>query len=217
MSMQSETAAKPMRQRSTAVDRRRQLIEATLDVLAAKGYANITIADVARSVGISTALVLLHFKTKDQLLLEAQRQLAREYHDNWQRALEGAGPDPASRLWALAMAEFAEPICMPRKILAWKAFWAEGHGRREYIKEFGPRNIEYLRIVTDCCARIIEEGGYKSYDARLIARTIDSLSTGLWLELTSTATPMTVHEVRRVGLTHLALLFPRHFTPQGPI
>ena len=217
MSTEDLVATPPRRRRSTGVDRRRQLIEATLDVLATKGYASLTISDIARSVGISTALVLLHFKTKDGLLLEAQRQLAREYHDNWQQALETAGPTPADRLWALGVAEFAEFVCMPRKVLAWKAFWAEGHGRREYLKEFGPRNIEYLRILTECCAKIIEEGGYRGYDARLVARVIDALSAGLWLELTSTATPMTVHEARRAWLTHLALLFPQHFTPQGPI
>ena len=199
------------------VDRRHQLIEATLDMLAAKGYANITIADVARSVGVSPALVLLHFKTKDQLLLETQRQLAREYHDHWRQVVDAAGPGAAARLWALTRSEFAEQVCTPRKILAWKAFWAEGHGRSAYFKEFGPRNVEYLRILTECCASIIEEGGYQGYDPRIVARVLDCLSEGLWLELTSTSTPMTVHEARRASLTHLALLFPRHFTPQGPI
>jgi AcrR family transcriptional regulator len=217
--MSDESLATPLRtrQRSTGADRRRQMIEATLDGLATKGYASLTIADVARSVGISTALVLAHFKTKELLLLEVQRQLADEYHDNWRQMLEAAGPAPAARLWALVMAEFAEAVCTPRKILAWKAFWAEAHGRSDYLKEFGPRNVEYLRILSDCCARIIAEGGYQGYDAGLVARIIDSLNGGLWLELTSTATPMTVHEARRAALTHLVLLFPRDFTTRGPL
>jgi len=217
MPMDNADRAAPLRQRSTASNRRRQMIEATLDALAAKGYAAFTIADVARAVGVSTALVLSHFKTKDQLLLEVQRRLAGEYHDNWQRMLEAAGPDPASRLWALALAEFSEATCRPRKILAWKAFWAVPQSRSEYLQEFGPRNVEYLRILTACCAQLIEEGPYPGYEAGLIARMIDSLYGGLWLELTSTATPLTVHEARRAALNHLALLFPRHFTSRGPL
>jgi TetR/AcrR family transcriptional repressor of bet genes len=205
------------RRRTKGADRRRQVVEATLDVLAAKGYAELTIGDIARSLGISTALILQHFKTKDALLLEAQRLLAAEYHDNWQRALAASGPSAAEKLWSLVTAEFAEAICTPRKIMAWKAFWAEGRGRREYIAEFGARNIEYLKLLNGLCATIIKEGGYAGYDAKVVARTIDSLETGLWLELTSTATPMTVNQTRKTALSHLAMIFPRHFTPKGPI
>ena len=209
-------AAAP-RRRAKGADRRRQVLEATLDVLAAKGYAELTIADIARSLGISTALILSHFKTKDGLLLETQRMLGREYHDNWQQALAASGESAAEKLWALVTAEFDQQVCTPRKILAWKAFWAEARGRGEYIAEFGPRNVEYLRIATALCAALIKEGGYQGYDARVAARSIDSLEAGLWLELTSTATPMTVHEARKTALEHLFMIFPRHFTARGPI
>jgi TetR/AcrR family transcriptional repressor of bet genes len=207
----------PVRRRAKGSDRRRQILDATLDVLAEKGFAEITIADVARAIGISTALVLSHFRTKNLLLLEAQRMLAREYHDNWQQALAAGGPSAAEKLWVLADAEFAVGICTPKKIMAWKAFWAEGRLRREYIAEFGRRNVEYLRLMTELCATLIKQGPYAGYDARVCARSIDALGSGLWMELTSTATPMTLNETRKTALTHLAMMFPRHFTPKGPL
>ncbi len=210
------TAAAP-RRRAKGSDRRRQILEATLDVLAETGFAEITIGHVARAIGISTALVLSHFRSKEMLLLEAQRLLAREYHDNWQQALAASGPSAAEKLWVLADAEFAAGICTPKKIMAWKAFWAEGRLRREYIAEFGPRNVEYLRLMTELCAALIKEGRYAGHDARICARSIDALGGGLWLELTSTATPMTLNETRKTALTHLAMLFPKHFTLRGPI
>ena len=37
--------------------RRRQLIEATIDVLAARGYASLTIGDVARRAGLSMGII----------------------------------------------------------------------------------------------------------------------------------------------------------------
>ncbi|HVT54149.1 MAG TPA: TetR family transcriptional regulator [Dongiaceae bacterium] len=215
--LRSAVVVLPPRRRAKGSDRRRQIIEATLDVLAAKGFAEITIGDVARAIGISTALVLSHFGTKELLLLEAQRLLAREYHDNWQQALAASGPSAAAKLWVLADAEFAVGICTPKKIMAWKAFWAEGRLRREYIAEFGPRNVEYLRLMTELCATLIKEGRYAGYDARVCARSIDALGSGLWMELTSTATPMTLNETRKTALTHLAMMFPRHFTPRGPL
>ena len=215
--LRSGVVVMPPRRRAKGSDRRRQILEATLDVLAEKGFTDITIGDVARSIGISTALVLSHFRTKDLLMLEAQRRLAREHHDNWQKALTAAGPGASERLWVLADAEFAVPVCTPTKILAWKAFWAEGRLRREYIAEFGPRNVEYLRLLTELCAAVIKEGRYTGYDARICARSIDSLGTGLWMELTSTATPMTLNETRKTALAHLTMIFPRHFTPKGPV
>jgi len=215
--LRSGVVLMPPRRRAKGSDRRRQIIEATVDVLADVGFADITIGDVARSIGISTALVLSHFRTKDLLLLEAQRMLSREYHDNWQRALAASGPSAAEKLWVLADAEFAVGICTPKKLLAWKAFWAEGRLRREYIAEFGPRNVEYLRLMTELCAALIKQGRYAGYDARVCARSIDALGSGLWMELTSTATPMTLNETRKTALTHLAMMFPRHFTPKGPL
>lgn len=215
--LKSTRTAMPPRRRAKGSDRRRQILDATLDVLAETGFAEITIGHVARAIGISTALVLSHFRTKDLLLLEAQRLVAREYHDNWQQALAASGPSAAEKLWVLADAEFAIDICTPKKIMAWKAFWAEGRLRREYIAEFGARNVEYLRLMTELCAVLIKEGRYPGHDARVCARSIDALGSGLWIELTSTATPMTLNETRKTALTHLAMLFPKHFTPKGPI
>src|SRR4051812_36652989 len=96
--LRAAAAAPPPRRRAKGSDRRRQILEAVLDVLANKGFAEITIGDVARSIGISTALVLSHFGTKDLLLLEAQRMLARDHHDHWQQAL-ASGSSVPERLW----------------------------------------------------------------------------------------------------------------------
>jgi TetR/AcrR family transcriptional repressor of bet genes len=56
--------------------RRQQLIEATIDTLATKGYAATTLADVAKAAGLSGGIVNFHFETKDKLLVETLRQLA---------------------------------------------------------------------------------------------------------------------------------------------
>jgi len=63
---QSSTA-----QNSTA--RREQLLRSALEVIVARGYADTRIADVAEHAGISPALVIYYFKTRDQLLTEALR------------------------------------------------------------------------------------------------------------------------------------------------
>jgi AcrR family transcriptional regulator len=59
--------------------RRAQMLAAALDVISERGFADTRIADVAERIGISPALVIYYFKTKDQLLTEA----IRHYEDTW--------------------------------------------------------------------------------------------------------------------------------------
>jgi AcrR family transcriptional regulator len=62
-----------------ADQRRGQMLQAALDVICERGFADTRIADIADRIGISPALVIYYFKTKDQLLTEA----IRHYEDTW--------------------------------------------------------------------------------------------------------------------------------------
>jgi len=56
------------------VDRRReQMLLAAAEIIAERGFSETRIADVARRVGASPALVIYYFGTKDDLLTEALR------------------------------------------------------------------------------------------------------------------------------------------------
>src|SRR5215472_10822552 len=59
--------------------RRGQMLRAALDVISERGFAETRIADIAERIGISPALVIYYFRTKDQLLTEA----IRFYEDAW--------------------------------------------------------------------------------------------------------------------------------------
>src|SRR4051812_5550481 len=56
-----------------ADNRREQILESALAVIADRGFPETRIADVAEQAGISPALVIYYFKTRDQLLTEAIR------------------------------------------------------------------------------------------------------------------------------------------------
>ena len=109
--------------------RRVQLIEATIAVLAIKGYARVTMSDVAVQAGLSHGLVNFHFQSKELLLAETLTYLADEYVQNWQAALAAAAPDPAAQLDALIRADFTAELCTPQRLAAWCAFWGEAQSR----------------------------------------------------------------------------------------
>src|SRR4051812_12418736 len=152
--------------------RRQQLIEATIDVMARKGYAGTTVADVAKAAGLSSGIVNFHFETKEKLLVDTLRHVAEEYRANWRAALDCTGAEPARRLEALLSADFNPQICSPRKLAAWCTFWAEATSRPTYLEHCSSNDAEYSAIVLDLCTEIISAGRYP-HDPRHIARALD--------------------------------------------
>src|ERR1700761_3622552 len=87
--------------------RREQLLDAALAVIAERGFPETRIADVAASAGISPALVIYYFKTRDQLLTEAIRLNEDRWYAEGTRRI-AAIPTAAGRL-----EELVAMSCLP--------------------------------------------------------------------------------------------------------
>jgi len=194
--------------------RRLQLIESTIETLAQRGYARTTLADVARTAGLSNGLVNFHFETKEKLLAETLACLAEEYRLNWTDALTNAGSDPAAQLNAMIEADFNPAICTPQRLSAWCSFWGEAQSRPLYQERCGSNDALYCQTVEGICARLIAEGGYGGNPV-LVARVIRATLEGVWLELMTMSAPIEVAEALATARTCAALCFPRHFGPGG--
>ena len=190
--------------------RRQQLIEATIDVMARKGYSGTTMLDVAKAAGLSSGIVNFHFETKEKLLVETLKYLAEEYRANWHKALNGAGTDATDKLRALLFSDFNPEICSPRKLAAWCAYWAEAQSRPTYLEHCGSNDEEYSAIVLDLCRAIIKKGRY-ALEPELIARALDALLEGLWLDLMTMAKPYSLDDAKQTIATCLHAFFPKHY------
>jgi TetR/AcrR family transcriptional repressor of bet genes len=195
--------------------RRLQLIEATIGAIARKGYAALTLADVAGAAGLSGGIVNFHFESKEKLLVATLRHLAEEYRQNWQEALQAAGERPAARLAALATADFNDVVCTPDKLAAWSAFWAEAQNRPTYMQHCGANDAEFHAAVRAIVTEIIAEGRYGERDPARLARAIDALLEGLWLDLITSYSPVTREEAVKTVYSCLNAFFPAHFSPSG--
>lgn len=80
--------------------RRRQILDAAGAVIAERGIAESRIADIAGRIGVSPALILYYFESKDRLLGEALAHKEREFFDGAARATD-AEAGPPQRLAAL--------------------------------------------------------------------------------------------------------------------
>jgi TetR/AcrR family transcriptional repressor of bet genes len=197
--------------------RRQQLIEATIGVLAQKGYASLTVADVARSAGLSAGIVIFHFETKEKLLAATLEALADEYHRNWRAAQGQAGPEPAARLQAILLCDFNEQIYTGRKLAAWIAFWGETQGRPTYDEICYARDMERHEVLCGLVRDVISEGNY-SHDAETTQHALDALGEGLWLGVVTASSRVepwvSARQAREVIISTLSAFFPRHF-PNG--
>ncbi|MFO1176066.1 MAG: TetR family transcriptional regulator C-terminal domain-containing protein [Paracoccaceae bacterium] len=211
----SHAPAPPPRKLSREA-RRMQLIDATIEVIAVKGYARTTLTDVANRAGLSHGLVNFHFQTKERLLAETLLFLAEEYRQNWTQALEGAGPAPARRLDAMLRADFNPTICTDAKLSAWCAFWGEAQCRPLYQEQCGSNDAAYLEALESLCAELKAEGGY-GFDPVRAARVLRVTTEGVWLDMMTMNTPYGRAEA--LGTVHscAAAFFPRHFDDRGLI
>jgi len=73
-----KTVDKPeVRKRLSPEERRKQLLEAAIDLFAEKGLGEAKHADIARRVGISTAAVFVYFPTREALLADVVDEIGR--------------------------------------------------------------------------------------------------------------------------------------------
>ena len=196
--------------------RREQLIEATIKVLAQKGYARATLSDVAKQAGLSHGLVNFHFQSKELLLEETLSYLSDEYRESWAQALAAAPQDPASQLDALLRADFSPQIFTPERLAAWVAFWGEAQSRPLYQEKCGAKDDDLARRKQEICAALIDEGGYNG-DALRISRALRLVTEGVWMDLVTMARPYDREEGLATVYCAAAAFFPRHFNAEGRI
>jgi TetR/AcrR family transcriptional repressor of bet genes len=105
-------------------ERRRSLIDATVDAIHERGYSDVTMAQIARRAGVSGGLVHHYFGSKDLLLAATMRHLLTELGREIREGLARA-ETPRERISAIIAGNFAVDQFRPAVIAAWLAFYVQ--------------------------------------------------------------------------------------------
>ena len=105
--------------------RREQMLQAALEVIVERGYADTRIADVAERAGASPALVIYYFKTKDQLLTEAIRYSEDSWYEAGTQRMAAIGTAAGRLEELIAMTCLPEDDIDPNLWLLWLDLWAQ--------------------------------------------------------------------------------------------
>jgi AcrR family transcriptional regulator len=209
-----EAAVRAQGRKASKNVRRQQLIDATIQVLAHRGYASLTAADVAKAAGLSVGIINFHFESKEKLLAASLAFLADEYNRNWKAAMDTAGPSTAEQLKAILLADFDDAVFTPTKLAAWIGFWGETQGRPIYREHCAAYDIEHSDVLGRLCKEIIDDGKY-GYEPVAITRGLEAMGEGLWLGVVTAnaeiGANVSAAEARRTISVCLAALFPKHF------
>lgn len=163
--------------------RRSALVQATIEEIGAAHTLDVTVGQIAKRAGMSTALAHHYFGGKDQIFLAAMRHILSEYRTEVLARLAEA-ETPRDRAAAIIIASFDETCFAPATVSAWMTLYAASRtneGTRTLLRVYQRRlrsNLTHaLRKVS---ARPVE-------DAETLAALIDGLYLRAALSQSGTA------------------------------
>lgn len=145
--------------------RRQALIEAAIESIHERGSIDVTVGQIARRAGVSSALAHHYFGAKDDLIVATMRHLLSVLSEHLRGRLRAAS-DPRERISAIITGSFTADQMQPAVMSAWLIFYAMARGspraarlHRAYSRRLNSNLVaELARLVPVSEARRIAEG-----------------------------------------------------------
>jgi len=167
-----------------ADQRRGQMLTAALDVISERGFADTRIADIAERIGISPALVIYYFKTKDQLLTEAIRHYEDAWYAEGKRRMD-ALPTSAKRLEefvAMNLLPDGDPEPQSNWQL-WLDFWVQAARNSDVAMLRRKSDERWREVIVSLVLAGQEAGEFASIDPHQFAIFLSALLDGLTVQI----------------------------------
>lgn len=163
-------------QRKRAQIRRVEILSATVKQIQTDGMAALRISDVASTLGVSPALIVYHFDSKENLLAEALRHAAEQDLLKLRRIVKSSGTTAQRLMDAL---NWYAPTGRARGWIVWIDAWAESLWNKEIAGVLTDLQAQWTQVI----AALIEEGNtdgdFLVTDAHMTATRITALLDGL--------------------------------------
>ncbi|MBZ5737734.1 TetR/AcrR family transcriptional regulator [Nocardioides mangrovi] len=198
----------PRNQREqAAADARDKILAAAAEVIVRDGLAQVRMAAIARTAGVSSGLLHYHFDTKEQLFGEVLRYSHAVSAELNQLAMDNAGEDPAERL-----SSFLDR-CLPsdhQRADEW-LLWQELALlciRDPHLAKVGTDLYEDLYVtVADIVREGVATGVFTTtLDPRFLAETAVALTDGLGERVLARDPNLGIEEARAAIATAVGIL-----------
>ncbi|WP_266392577.1 TetR/AcrR family transcriptional regulator [Streptomyces canus] len=172
------------RVRLTVAERREELLRAAIEQIEARGVAAVRIADVASALGVSNALVLYHFATKEKLVAAAFTYAAE---DDLARLRKLLGRRTSALRRLRAAVRWYAPTGQAKGWRLWIEGWAVA--LREPALQEVTRDLDrrWKAALSEVIAEGVAAGEFDCPDPQATALRLTALLDGLAVQLTSYA------------------------------
>lgn len=170
--------------RETPEQRRRDLINATLEIIGETGFQSATVRLIADRADVTLGLIRHYFSTKEELI-----SAAYQYHMEQMTSLAlapelAAGATNRQRLIAVIRANLTPPVLTERNVTLWANFVAQIANISEIRATHGRTYLQFRNGLETLISNALKEAGREvsSKEARSLATISNAIIDGLWLE-----------------------------------
>jgi TetR/AcrR family transcriptional repressor of bet genes len=158
---------------SNTAERRAQIADALLAVMAERGYEQATIERIAEKANLAPGLLHYHFGTKAEILAYAVERLTLVLRARIDARLTGAGTDPRRRLHAVLEAFLAlGDDASSAAVASWSALSADA-SRVPDVRALYARGVaESVAVIEDAVRGVLRAEQRTTRRADEIARTV---------------------------------------------
>ncbi|NIZ15256.1 TetR/AcrR family transcriptional regulator [Phaeobacter sp. HF9A] len=178
------TEHKPKFRRESPEQRREQLIDATLRVIARKGVSGATVREISTEAGVAFSLIRHHFQTKEDLMYAAY---AHHMHKASRLSLAGASDDSipvADRLRRCIRDTLSPPLTEGAAMQVWAGFiqMVPRDARMKQIHK--DTYLEFRNALEPLITEALETRGAaaSATEVERLAIACNAVLDGLWLE-----------------------------------
>jgi TetR/AcrR family transcriptional repressor of bet genes len=153
--------------------RKDALVNATIGEIGRRGSLDVTVGQIAKAAGVSSALAHHYFGSKDELFLAAMRAILSDFGAEARRELAQAS-GPRDRLAAIVRASFGGQNFRAEVVAAWLNFYV--------LAQTNPQAARLLRVYQHRLAsNLIHALRPLCADPAVVARTAAALIDGLYI------------------------------------
>jgi AcrR family transcriptional regulator len=181
--------------------RRDQMLAAASTLIAERGFHDTRIADVAKRVGASPALVIYYFGTKDSLLTEALRWSERSFYAATEDMLRSTDKlrDRLETLveWTLVADKTTE---LTGDWGLWFDLWAQAFRHPEVKKDRAELDAQWRALIARVVQEAVDAGEVADLDVESFAILWGSLLDGLVVQVALRDPVVSLSRARKIAL-----------------
>lgn len=194
--------------RESAQQRKRTLIEATLELVAEKGVQGATVRGIADRAQVTQGLIRHYFSSKEELITAAFEHHMTQMTDLTFAPVADVKGSARDQLRVFVQSSLMPPVVDPRSIALWAGFLNKVQHDAQMKETHAKTYVQFRDRLEKLIRAALEEAGRETEPARLyqLATACNALIDGLWMEGGALPEAFAPGELSQIGLTSVGAI-----------